>query len=183
MLKVLGTIFIGLLFWGGCSSAQIRPSSEKGHPHEGAALAVLRSDIFEQGGKVMVDVFKAGDNAEATPVLDRYSLNVLRGMADALSDTGARFQFVRPDAGIPVDFVIEGHIDEFRSPGFLGRLMFKKDLSVRISAEVKSVAGGEVVARISARQKVRNDRKRLDASAYSLGISMGRELNSGGGNL
>lgn len=140
------------------------------------SIEVLRPDVLEHGGAVMIGLFKAGADAEATPLLDRFSLTILKGIAEVLGEGSSRLKYVNADAAVPADFVIDGHIDEFRGPGLVDRMLLKSNFLVRIRAEVKDMKSGEVVALIFDQQSVHNDRKELDSTAYAIGIGIGQEL-------
>jgi hypothetical protein len=175
MSKVFLAFLIFCMTVSGCFWSSSKPKPGVEHAKT-MSVEVLRSDILAKGGAVLVEPFKAGSDAEATPALDRFALLIVKGAADALDNEGGRLSYKASDGPGNADFVIEGHIDQFRIPGTMDKMMFKKDATVRIKGELKDIQSGEIIALVYDQRKAINDPKGEEMAAYAIGVDMVREL-------
>ncbi|MBF0486123.1 MAG: hypothetical protein HQL16_06390 [Candidatus Omnitrophica bacterium] len=176
--KFFVVLVCSLVFGSGCSGAAPKKdlSSNVVMSGKGIDVQVLNPARLAEGGAVAFEPLKAGADAEATPLLDRFALLIVKGTADAFSEDNSLFKFVMPQDSSRADMVLDGHIEEFRSPGSMDRLMMNNIVSVRIKGNLLDVKTKEVIAVIDGHDTSRNNRKDIDKMAYDIGYAIGREL-------
>ena len=182
MPKMSSLILIFCICASGCFAAVHKPRAIS-EVEKTVSVEVLRSDILAKGGTVNVEPFKAGPDAEATSVLDRFALQIVSAAAEMLRTEGGRLLYKSPDNAGEADFLIEGHVEQFKTPGTMDKLMLKHDISVRIAANLRDVKSGQVIALIFDQRKIENKPKMLDAAGYAIGVDMIRALLNTDGKI
>ena len=175
MSKIFFASLIFCLTVSGCFWSSTRPKPGFEHAKT-MSVEVLHSDVLARGGAILVEPFRAGPDAEATPVLDRFALLIVKGAVDALDNEGGRLSYRASDSPGKADFVIEGHIDQFKVPGTVDKMMLKKEATIRIKGELRDLKSGEIIALVYDQRNLINDPKGREMAAYAIGVDMVREL-------
>ncbi len=79
---------------------------------------------LQAGGKLAVIGFRAGPQAEANDFLDQISAMLQRGIEEKLK--GSTISVRLTDQVADADFVLEGYVEEFYTPGQFSRLVMRK---------------------------------------------------------
>ncbi|NTV28510.1 MAG: hypothetical protein HGA80_00320 [Candidatus Omnitrophica bacterium] len=169
-------VLAACLLFGGCLwSSKVIKSGQASEP--GLSVEVLRPDILVKGGSLILEPFKAGPGAEATPELDRMALSIVKGAVDAMEGGSSRMYYKSPDSSGGADLLVEGHIEKVQAPGFVDGLLFKKEAVFLVKADVRDVASREVVALVFGRRVVPDGSRGFQQAAYDFGRDMVLELN------
>lgn len=145
---------------------------------------IVNKNIFIKDGTLAILPFKAGEDANADPQLDRMALMIAKGMIDYLNDEKVPFKVLTTqDQGDP-QMIIEGYIKDFKRPGRLSRWFFRKNKTVlRVSGQMVLVGSKERVLLFQETKSIPGSKKDgLDIS-YQTGQDLGRfildALNNG----
>ena len=166
MMKRLWVLLLGCILASGCFG--LRGAQEAGGGSI-FSVQVLRPDLVEKGGWLEVRPFKAGRDAEATDELDRFALKIISGVSDALIEEDHPIKFFVRRGNEQADLLIDGHIERFKAPGRMGRMLMKTDVDVVLEAEVRSVEDKELVALVLVRKRISSEDKGLEKEAYAIG--------------
>ena len=140
-------------------------------------MQVLDPGAFSAGGKVAFVPFVAGKEAEAGEELDRMSLMMVKGAADAFNSVRTPWQIVTDENAEEASYVIDGRVEEYGRTRGEGRIPFlgKKTYTLKIRAEMRRVATGEIAAVIFG-YKIFRYRKAGERAAYEIGERIAGEL-------
>ncbi|MBF0388201.1 MAG: hypothetical protein HQL20_10200 [Candidatus Omnitrophica bacterium] len=173
----LSYLVLLLFILGGCMWFGHLPAKPAVHVlPEAVSLEVIREDLWAIGGGVAFIPFTPGAGAEAGSTVDRLSLMIVKGLADAFAEKSGAFYLLTEEEARNASFVIEGRIEEFTPASKLKIIgLGKKYATLKIKGEIREQKTGEVVALIFG---VKNYKKNKDSelTAYDLGRSLGEKV-------
>ena len=136
---------------------------------------IIKEDVLRKGGTLVILPFKAGENAVASPQLDRVALMIVKGAIDYLNDEKTPFTLLTTqDQGEP-DLVIDGYINDFVQPGKMKRWVMQKKktfLSVEGTMEIQGTK--ERVLVFQHKRTMGDPQKDGLDIAYKIGQDLGR---------
>ena len=138
---------------------------------DGISFEILDEAAMSKGGKVYMMPFAAGIDASAGDVLDRYALLMVKGLSDHLTDV-KHFALVSGDEASLADFVMAGHIEQFKEIGH-----FKKKALIRIRGDLRSAATNHVAALIYVQREVVNHADSVDKEFYNIGAAIAAKFS------
>lgn len=138
------------------------------------AVEVLAPGAFSSGGSIAVDPFLAGQAVAASSRLSRFSLMIVKGAAETITDDSGVFSYCDSQSAQKADFFVTGRVEQFSSPGKLSGLLSSGRVRIKIRAEIRNARTGDLLARISALRTSSQDQRLLDFEAYDIGVSLAR---------
>lgn len=127
-MKRLWSVGIGLVISIFTSCTWISQSKETSLPVAPVIDrgGVLKPSLLENGGKLIVIPFKAGEGVTATAMMDKTSLMFIKGLADILQEENSNLEVVLANQAYEADFVMEGHITKIYAPSKIQRWFLRK---------------------------------------------------------
>lgn len=126
---------------------------------------------LKAGGKLGILPFKAGPQAEANDTLDHLSALLVKGIQDSLQ--AGHVPFVITDSESKADFILEGYIEEYFTPGRFSKLILRKKKSrLSTSGEIWSKTNGLKVLTFASTSII-GQNSSVDDTAYHMGQAIG----------
>ncbi len=158
-----------MCFCCGCSwffKPHLSPSIKKQRTVKDLSVEVFNADVLTKGGKLFIEPFKAGVDAEASIVLDHIATTVNQGATDVIIEGAGWVLSSEEDS----DLVLYGYIEKFITPGKIRRMLpGRKNASLRIRIELKDRRTGAVVALGCGWKKMKYASEDIDRAAYEIG--------------
>jgi len=173
-----GLIYLAISFGViccGCFSSIPQRTSHATPSLVSATGQVIKESEFKKGGTLVILPFKAGENAVASPQLDRVALMIVKGMVDYLSGEKTPFTVLTTqDQGSP-DLIIDGYINDFTEPGKMQRWVMRDKKAVLAIDGYMEVSGNKERILVFQHKRSMTDPKKdgLDL-AYQTGQDLGR---------
>lgn len=160
-----------LCFCCGCNFWFLKPKvvavAEKLKAAADISVEVFDPDVLAKGGKVFVEPFKAGVDAEASVVLDHIAAMIVHGIGETIADV-PRWRLAA--SGEDADMVIHGYIEKFQVPEKWWRIFpGAKKASLRVRGDIRSGRTGSVVALVSSWKSTKYSSQEIDKAAYEIG--------------
>ena len=147
------------------------PFVETGKILDGAAL--------RKGARVLIVPFKAGAGVPANENSDRIALMIVKGIADAFTESGSTLQVLGAENAHEADFVMTGHITEIAMPSKFDRWLFKTPRNaVGVEGRLTGAASKEIVLVFTDRIQEHSRKKNHDQLGYDVGKDIGRFILS-----
>lgn len=160
---------------GGCVSSGGKPKNAS-HTFYGRPTGQLvNKKAFIKKGSLAVLPFKAGENAEADPQLDRMSLMISKGIIDYCKEQNLPFTLLlTQDQGSP-DMVVEGYIENFTESSRFDGLFFRpRKFLLTVNGELTVLDSKERILVFKQTKTMTGATKNgLDLS-YQAGLDLGR---------
>ncbi len=142
------------------------PSAVQQKIKKDLSIEVFNADVMNRGGKLFIEPFKAGVDAEASIVLDHIAATVNQGATDVIIEGVGWSLSPEEDS----DLVLRGYIEKFITPGKIRRMLpGRKNASLRIRIELKDRRTGAVVALGCGWKKMKYAAEDIDRAAYEIG--------------
>lgn len=163
---------IGLML-GGCVSTG-GPNALGDSVYGKPTGRLINKKAFIKKGSLAVLPFKAGENAEADPQLDRMSLMISKGIIDYCKEQNLPFKLLwTQDQGSP-QMIVDGYIEDFKKSSRLGRLFFRpRKLTLTVSGQIMVVDSKERILFFRDSKTMLNEKNGFDL-AYQTGQDLGR---------
>lgn len=135
---------------------------------------IVDSSLLKKGGALLIAPFKAGVDAEAGEQLDKISLRIVKGVADALQENNAPFQILVADNAQEADVVLKGFIEKIGSSGTMKRwILRKREIDMRVQGRMMDVKTGRLILMFSFQRKIKGKTKDYNSLAYEMGKELG----------
>lgn len=172
------TVVIVLFTSPGCSQHRLKPSAYGQAENPLKESRVFKPEKFATGGKLLVVPFSAGAGVAANDDLERVSLMIVKGIADALQEQGSRFTLVSSEGAPEADVVIKGRIVAMATKTGITKPWGKKPRRVTLSIEgsVLGVEEEDILAKFSQSKEFQGPDVRFEALAYEIGVEIGKFL-------
>ena len=99
--------------------------------------SIIDSQRIKEGGKLLIIPFKVGENVELNDKIDKVSLRIVKGIADALIEGDSKFEILLAHNADEADVIIKGFITDF---GIVSKwkdlLPGKKQISLSIEGKM-----------------------------------------------
>ncbi|MFH0753511.1 MAG: hypothetical protein V2A70_02980, partial [Candidatus Omnitrophota bacterium] len=136
MKRRLLILFVVAVFSSGCMwpVSVFKKQGKSLARGSGVSLEILDQGVLAKGGKLYIMPFAAGVDAAAGDLLDRYALDMIKGLSDRLGIRN-KFKVVSGDDAGHADFFMNGHIEQMKVVGY-----FNKKVFIKISGDLRATA-------------------------------------------
>jgi hypothetical protein len=136
---------------------------------------IVNRGLFIKDGTLAVLPFKAGEDAESDPQLDRMALTIAKGMIDYLNEQKAPFKVLTTqDQGNP-QMIVEGYIEDLKRPGKLSRWVLRRNKTVlSVRGQMALVGSKDRVLMFQETKSMPDPKKDGLDIAYQTGQDLGR---------
>ena len=136
-------------------------------------FVVVNKEKFSRGGGILVLPFTAGVDVPATDELDRLSLRIVQGMADAFQGQPSKFKLLMADTGNAADVFVRGHITRVSAAGTLKKILPGHQRKVlTVAGEVLEAKTRQVLFKFVLTRKTETAQEDLE----NLGLRVGTEI-------
>lgn len=157
-------------------NAEQNPSSRPAWVRTGK---ILDGQLLRQGGKVFIVPFKAGVNVVADDELDKISLMMVKGIAEAIKENGAAFEILGPDRAREADWIVSGYVTGVGRPSRLIRWIFqKRRISLQVEGRMVQSPSQKNVAVFTDEERANPREKDHKQLGYDIGRDIGRFIVS-----
>jgi len=141
---------------------------------------ILDADRLRQGGKLVIVPFKAGAGVEANNDLDKISLMIVKGAAQAFKNQSPHFEILLSDNAQDADFVIEGHVTGIKKRSKMKKWMPGRHWrSVSVEGKMIDQTTGDTILIFKDKKETRKETEDHLQLGLGIGEDVGRFILSG----
>lgn len=138
---------------------------------------ILSPKLLREAKTLIIVPFTAGENVEATKELDRLSLMIVKGFTLAFQEATPQIKILSSEEAAEADLVLKGHIIQWSKPErFKKVVMRRKEVLIKVDAQVEAPASGRSVLKIEHQRKGRLNQENEDAVAQKIGEDMAQYI-------
>jgi len=186
LFSIVGCGHVNVPFLGKLSD---KPKESQKQPEATASTfidkgSIINAQKLQQGRKIVIIPFTAGEGAESTDELDRVALMIIKGVSDAFNNdkTGkhTHFTILTAENSKEADLRIKGHITEMGKPSKLKRLVLlsgKRKLG--IEGKITDIQTGETIVIFNDHAQSQTEDDDYKQLGYNIGKNIGQFILSG----
>jgi len=142
--------------------------------------SIVQLELLHEGGKVLAVPFKAGVNVEATDNLDIVALRIVKGISDAIEQTGVPIEILTSANSDEAKFILQGHIVEMKTSGNMKKFLLRgKDIVLGVEGQMVDKKTKKVVLYFKDRIKAKLRDKSYRVLGQEIGYGIGQFISSG----
>ncbi|MBU0468550.1 MAG: hypothetical protein KKD07_04935 [Candidatus Omnitrophica bacterium] len=135
--------------------------------------SIIDVDRIKYGGKLLIIPFKAGENVELNDQIDKVSLRIVKGIAEALLEGNSKFQILLDHNADEADIVIKGFITGFKTvPKWKNWFPGKKNISLSVEGKMIDVKTQSTICVF----QDRSETSKKEEDHKHLGLTIGQNI-------
>ena len=173
-----GVIFFTVFPSISCSWFPQKPApNDKFIPIYSGRVLNAKEDL--RSAKVLIVPFKAGEGVESTGELDKVSLMIVKGIAEALDAGGLSIENLSEKNQGEAQYVIQGHIMRYQSPSKIKRIMpFQRAVVLSVKGKMMKVGSRRPVLVFEEEQQAKDRKNDGKYLGYVAGQNIGKFILS-----
>lgn len=173
-----GMVVLSAFHLSGCSWFSHRPAQNgKSIPVYSGRILNAPKDL--QAAKVLIVPFRAGEGVESTEELDKVTLMIVKGIAEAFETGGLSIEILSDKNQDEAQFIVQGHVTSYQTPSRMKRVLsLKKVISLAVKGKMLKVGSNQPVLVFEEKQQAKDKKTDGKYLGYVAGQNIGRFILS-----
>jgi len=147
------------------------------------SVNIVNIERFQQGGRLLIRPFKAGEGVEVNEGLDQITLRIIRGILDVYEGKATyqqdrldpkRFELIFSADYVQADFVLDGWVTEVYSPSKWRRwLLADRNIHLNVEGKISDQKNGYTVAVFRDVRKAKSKNNNYRELGQEIGKNLG----------